>query len=229
MGADITGWVEVKAPERVGSYPPDWIGVINVSGVVGRNYSMFALLFDMRNRLNTLTPFAHRGIPDDLSQQTLDSLLEGMDDASIERAKAQVVNPSWLTWRAILSLGWDEEIEDVTRVPVDWGALGADPAYEYTEWEAHPTYKGFEIILRRKISDPTTFWETFYRVKHEGYVNDSGVRVFSSVPRGVFQLRRPTWRDQQQNGWDKLFKLMATLAEEYGDDNVRLVGWFDQL
>ena len=154
MGVDITGWVEKKGRQRLGSYPPDWIGVINVSGIVGRNYNMFALLFDVRNRNNVPTPFAHRGVPDDLSEQTRATLLEEVEDESIEHAKAQTLNASWLTWREVQSLDWDAATqEDEARVLVDWNESGADPNYEYTDWEDHPTRKGFEIVLRRRIHD----------------------------------------------------------------------------
>lgn len=230
MGVDITGWVEVTGQYRIGSRPPEWTGVISVRGIAGRNYSMFALLFDVRNYFDVATPFAHRGAPDDVSEQSYASLLQNAGADSIERAEAAVVNPSWLTWREIQSLPWDEEsheeLEDTLHLPVDWSVLGADTAYEYTAWEGLPEHEGLESILRRKIDDPQAVWETFYRVKKHEFRAESGVLISQGDPDKIFQLQRRTWRDQQGSGWQMLFKLMATLAEEYDEDHVRLVGWF---
>lgn len=192
---------------------------------------MFALLFDVRNYFNVATPFAHRSIPDDLSEKAYATLLQNVGYDSIERAEAAAVSASWLTWREIQSLPWDEEsneeLEDTPRVLVDWNTLSADAAYEYTTWEDLPEHEGLEIILRRKSADPSALWETFYRVKKREFRAESGVLIQYGNRGEIFQLRRQTWREQRHDGWKMLFKLMATLAEEYGEDGVRLVGWFD--
>jgi len=242
MGVDISGWVEVCEPPLSNQQgAPRWEGVINISEIAGRNYALFGFLFDVRNNHNVQAPFAHRGIPTDLSAQTWASLLEEFEDESIEYAKAQATKASWLTWREIQSLNWDGAMqEDEMRIPVDWEKIGADTNFEYTNWEDHPKYRWFEIVLRRRRNDPAAFWETYYRVKDQGFHPELGARLYLGPPgggalvslppqAGVFELRRPTWRDQQHNGWDRLFKQMAALAEAHGEDGVRLVAWFDQL
>jgi len=241
MGADIEGWVEVREPHHGQQGALRWRGVITVSGVTDRNYHMFALLFDIRNSANIPTPFARRGIPDDRSYETWMSLRAGIEDETVEQTLASAVKPTWLTWREIQSLPWNDEAQDTdARISVDWSKLGADPDYEYTDWEDYPIYKGFETIQRRRVREPQALWETFYRAKPPLFPRGGATAyIYPDAPGGttfmstgaaddVFQLRRPFWRDWRYNGWDMLFKLMATLADEYGEDGVRLVGWFNQ-
>lgn len=48
-----------------------WNGVISVHGMLGRNYGLFAHLFGARSHDEDYAPpFAGRGIPDDVSEET---------------------------------------------------------------------------------------------------------------------------------------------------------------
>ena len=73
-------------------------------------------------------------------------------------------------------------------------------------------------------------WESFYRVNVDAGATRYGISAFLGKQRYVFRIGLRTVRDDrfEDPGWDMLFKLMATLAEVYGEDGVRLVAWFDQ-
>lgn len=235
MGVDIFGWVEVREPYHSSHMSRlRWNGAINIRALVNRNYTMFGLLFGVRNNVfGFSTPFAHRGIPDDRSFETWAMLRYESEDESDEQILADAINASWLTWREIQSLDWDGKLQGPqSRVPVDWGALEADPNYEYTEWEDDPDDHGFQVIARRRKDDPAAMWESFYRVNVKMNTNAAwrGISAFLDKQRYVFRIGLRTVRDDRRKdpGWDVLFKLMATLAEVYGEDGVRLVAWFDQ-
>lgn len=58
----------------------------------------------------------------------------------------------------------------------------------------------------------------------EGYIDEDGY-CFAEPGPGRRHERRG---DYLNGGWATLFKLMETLAEQFGPENVRLSVWFDQ-
>lgn len=64
MGTDIIGWVEVQTPEL-----GRWFGVVYVSSLVERNYSLFGCLFGHRQQCEAEPLAPNRGIPDSMSRE----------------------------------------------------------------------------------------------------------------------------------------------------------------
>lgn len=62
MSTDILGFVEVRASEG-----EPWRATASLYDLVGQDYDLFGLLFDVRNTANFEPLFAQRGVPDDIS------------------------------------------------------------------------------------------------------------------------------------------------------------------
>ena len=104
MGTDICGWVEVPKFEI-------WRGVIQINGLLYRNYRMFEFLFGVRNHSFPNPIAERRGLPTDLSWQAK------QDTLLIEDARDQ----SWIMWEELKSIQW-EMVQDL-ELSYDWRLL----------------------------------------------------------------------------------------------------------
>jgi hypothetical protein len=163
---------------------------------------MFGSLFGVRNE-DAFTPaYPNRGLPADESDDVHGDEL---------RAGGGLVAPTWMLWSEIQAINWTEEGKKAIRYTVDWEHdEGRDPAYVYTEWSDEGERWH---IRRRRTSVPGAEWEDYYREKEKDF--------------GVYWEATRTRKSVLTAGWTLLFKIMALLAERYGDDKVRLVAWFD--
>jgi hypothetical protein len=98
MGTDIHGWVEIKTFR-----PAQWHEIMRLELLIGRNYRVFAFLFDVRNIDNhnkpIYTPIASlRGIPIDVSAIVKREATRNKD----YQARAH----SWITWAEIRRINW---------------------------------------------------------------------------------------------------------------------------
>lgn len=111
MGTDIYGWVEA-ADSR--NYPPGtWTGVIRIHGFVGRTYGMFGSLFGHRNEDGFRPIAADRGFPAGLSRE-----LREFEDVN---PNSYGVGATWLSWRDIAAIDWDEEGTIAHPIPTKQG------------------------------------------------------------------------------------------------------------
>jgi hypothetical protein len=77
-----------------------------------------------------------------------------------------------------------------------------------------------------------------YKLNHDGQWNYAGKSAGSIVGRTegdswmvgetLYRIERIKRRDMLDARWQLLFDLMQRLAQEYGDEGIRLVVWFDQ-
>lgn len=201
MGCDIHGWVEiVKYPD---SSPGWWSPVLKIDSLVGRNYSMFALLFNQRNYDNfkPLTD-GERGIPEydkwtseDDGNETLKDIKEwGVDGHS----------HTWLLYDELKHIDWDQKVTS---------------CYIH-EYDSKGEYIGGFIsssILtdeeEKKIRDGGTVTKYDNGFKNQEITYKLG----TSTP------------DKKHIGeeWQALFDIMKRLADSVGEKNVRMVVWFD--
>jgi len=74
-------------------------------------------------------------------------------------------------------------------------------------------------------------WLTWKEIKEYDWYNNKYYehRVIEFTKDGIKKVK-PEWKSMKEaisSGWQLLFDLMERLAKEYGDENVRLVIWFD--
>lgn len=194
MGIDLSGWVEVRQPYQGITPPPPekWQGVIKADNVADRSYDMFGCLFGVGNYANFIPVVELRGLPDTISDEAGDDFL-----------RWETFAQSWITWREIKEIDWDQDAVD-----------GKPHRYERAE-------DGKLVIRDKSVPNPVD--------KAAGH---SGDVEGDTWERGgfVYKVERISRREvlDSRPDWQLLFDLMARLAAEYGDDGVRLVVWFDQ-
>jgi len=186
MRCDIHGWVEVKEVDI-------WRAVINIRGIIWRNYDMFGCLFGVRNYAGFRPIAPNRGIPEDASYRTKDDYDKwGLDAHSA----------TWITWKEIKEIDWEEEAENEdARIHV----------YKVNEDGS------MEFLLKFSWSSELTDEE--YNILHKKKELRKGDKLYR-----IEKIKR---KDALSRDWEILFELMEVLAKHYGDENVRLVVWFD--
>lgn len=97
MATDIHGWVEMRIP----FYNKEWWRVIDIEGILGRHYNMFALLFGQRNAANWQPVAEGRGLPTDVSQEV---------KKDYGRFGAEAQSASMLTWQEIEQIDWEKTL-----------------------------------------------------------------------------------------------------------------------
>lgn len=199
MGTDIHGWVEVYSPDI-----EMWSAVVDLGSIIGdRNYELFSWLFGVRRRPDIrmrweFEPVAGgRGLPADAS-----SGARAGYEADIAACPNEYYGCTWITWNEILSIDWDEPIEDRVMEsrrddPRDWGARS---------WKS------------QFLKQPPASWSGAAEGLQPGKEWEAGDRVYR-----VFATRRKDVLDE----WELIFRLTEVLASKYGGDGVRLVVWFD--
>ncbi|WP_237554854.1 MULTISPECIES: hypothetical protein [unclassified Streptomyces] len=119
---------------------------------------------------------------------------------------------TWITWAEVKRVDWDEPAETIDRRVHRYQRTADGLRYVgKAVWDAgHAEALG----TPDSISDPVEGWP-------EGTEWTVGDTVFRAQ-----KIRR---RDAVQPGgeWQPVWTAMETLASLHGDDNVRLVVWFD--
>ncbi|MFF4318605.1 hypothetical protein [Streptomyces sp. NPDC001568] len=103
MGIDLNGFVECRWDRRLDEDDRTWHGAINHAHLYdGRSYLAFGSLFGVRDT-DTFRPLAdHRGLPADVSPETLADMQPWGRDAP---------EASWITWAELPATDWDEVAE----------------------------------------------------------------------------------------------------------------------
>lgn len=161
-----------------------------------------------------------RGLPNDLSP-TIKSEVAGItsdEGWSISAAEAQALllgaglhNPTWISWKEIQAINLDEEAaEPDARLTRYKRAENGDLIYDGKSlWDkAFGQAAGIDV---QTVLQDTPRWQ-------EGQTWETA--------EYVFRAERLTRRDALGSNWRLLFRLMESLGERYGDENVRLVAWF---
>ncbi len=211
VGTNIQGYVECRtqAPGP-GMGEPAWHSAIELSmlGVI-RDYDAFACLFGVRDPAGHWRPVAaDRGLPADVSDAARTGHAAWGDAA---------FGATWLGWNEILAIDWDEpalpratHIARYRRLPA--GALDLVHREDWSRGFARAS--GIDTLT----VDPARIAELWA----EGTEWHAGTTVF--------RAERARRRDAvgADGPWRPVWTVMRTLAGVHGDDNVRLVAWFDE-
>jgi hypothetical protein len=178
-----------------------WYEIIRVGLLLNRSYDIFGCLFGVRNYANFAPIAAHRGIPVDASEVVKQEAGNEYDHSH-----------SWITWAEIKQIDWEEPAE-----------LPDSRIHRYGRDEQG------NLVLESKAS-----WDRDFAAQ-VGYSIAEGVSGTRTWPEGqeweingkIYRSERMKRGDVLGSDWRTLFKMMEALAEQYGDDHVRLIVWFD--
>ena len=203
MGCDIHGYVEiVKYPN---SSPDWWTSVIEIDSLVGRNYGMFGLFFNQRNNDNFKpTQEFPKGLPDYGKFQD-----ESTTWKESERWGVDAHSHTWISYKDLMEkTDWNQEVTSnyiCFYEPQADGTLlyrgGFMGSSELTEEEHMRIREGEEIKKIRQFGDDKKEY--------------------------LYKLGNSKAKDSISSDWQTLLDMMATLAKQVGNENVRLVVWFD--
>lgn len=180
-----------------------WRQVANVGGYVGRSYDTFGALFGVRNssRFNPL--FDNRGFPEDRSIGLKKEIEDWGGEDNI--GAIEFHSPSHFTVSELGDVDWDVEAD------------GRDSRYTVLDEDKEPT--GTKFGWSRG-------WDEVIQGESERLADGEAVEH----PDGGMYLKRlkMTRRRALSGAWEWfLFDLLGTHADKYGDENVRVVVWFD--
>ncbi|MGW1493962.1 hypothetical protein [Streptomyces sp. NPDC002402] len=208
MGTDISGFVECGARAGdEGERDLVWRAVVDLCVLNDtRNYDAFGCLFGVRNFANFRPLAAERGRPLDASDKVRDELdrLAPWSD--------QAYGTTWITWAELKAVDWDEPAERPdSRI------------HQYRQSPDGLRFAGKSgwcpefaraVGLRKQLSGSRPTWP-----------DGTEWQIGDTLYRSETLRRRDAVREDGE--WQPVWSAMATLAMEHGDDNVRLVVWFD--
>jgi hypothetical protein len=205
VGTDIYGFIEVRDWPHAGD-EVRWKPAVDLALLYGgRDYDSFACLFGVRNYAGFRPVAAGRGLPADAAEQTRRYFGE-FDDYGLW--------PTWIGWDEIRRIDWDEPAEqtDSRLHRYERGSGGQWTLHSKSAWSR----EAFEV---RGVPVPPP--GTAPEIHPEGSVWTKGDVQFRAV--------RLTRRDvvPEHGGWGPVWEVMAILARLHGDENCRLVVWFD--
>jgi hypothetical protein len=209
VGVDIDGFIEVRPWASWPDLPNEleWEATVRLDCLyVTPDYDAFGCLFGVMNYAGFRPVAADRGLPSDASEQTRrtfhDPHREGL----------------WPTW-----IGWDEIQQ------VDWSEPAEHADARLHRYERNDTG---QWVLRSKASWSREALEAQgVPVPPPGTAPnvwpDGSVWTKGDVQ---FRAERLTRRDAipDEGSWRPVWEVMAVLARLHGDENCRLVVWFNR-
>lgn len=204
MGTDIGGFVEYRAPR--GDRKPVWHSAHGLSSLNDvRNYDAFGCLFGVRNYANFRPLAAGRGLPADASATVSDRFAQLAEWYGGDG----VHSTTWITWAEVKAIDWDEPAEK--------------PDSRLHQYRRTPSGLG----MTGKSSWSRAFAEAvgLERGEDREWPEGSEWLVGDTLYRSVTIRRRDAVAETGE--WRPVWEAMRELAEQHGDDNVRLVVWFD--
>ena len=211
MGCDIHGYIEYKQFERT-----MWWGVVEIDILAGRNYDMFGSLFGVRNYANFKPMFADRGCPKDVSMNVEELKKKWGRDA---HSWSYVTATDILDFELSLSdiSGADERIHEL-RITKDNDLIEHSKSGYSSQLEKWGVYEVMGVSDNGSSMGASIFGanDDIANAPDAVTIDDN---VFARVPI--------TRREVYDSDWKFIFRLMKTFAKEFGNDNVRLIVWFD--
>lgn len=210
VGTDISGFVECRAWHRHDDRDDEggagWRAAVDLFFLnITRNYDAFGCLFGVRNYANFRPVAAGRGVPADASDVVrveLDRLAQWPD---------QCFRTTWATWAEVKAVDWSEHAEEADS-----------RLHEFRQTDDGLKFVGkssWSPRLARAGAAPPSAGEVWTWPEGSEWVVDDS----------VYRAVRLSRRDAIPTGgeWGPVWTVMAALAELHGDDNVRLVVWFE--
>ncbi|MFG2913712.1 hypothetical protein ACGF0D_12575 [Kitasatospora sp. NPDC048298] len=211
MGTTVHGFVECRTwGAGLGVEETAWYPAIELSMLgMTRDYAAFACLFGVRDLSGHWRPVAAgRGLPVDVSE-----------NARAEHASwgEAAFGATWLGWNEILAVDWDEPaLPRATRITryrrLPEGTLELVHTEDWSR--AFARASGVNTLT----VDPGRIGELWA----EGTEWDTGALLF--------RAERHRRRDAvpADGSWQPVWTVMRTLADVHGEQNVRLVVWFEE-
>jgi hypothetical protein len=204
MGTDISGFLEYRVPQ--GDQEPGWYCAHDLTSLNDvRNYDAFGCLFGVRNYANFRPLAAGRGFPTDAS-------------ATVSARFAQLTEwygedgfhgTTWITWAEVKAVDWDEPAEKPDS-----------RLHQYRQ-----TSSGLRMTGKASWSGAFAQAVGLKAGEVREYPEGSEWLVGETLYKSVTICRRDAVTETGE--WRPVWKAMEELAEQHGDDNVRLVVWFD--
>ncbi|MFE7512265.1 hypothetical protein ACFU8I_13775 [Streptomyces sp. NPDC057540] len=204
MGTDIGGFIEYRMPRD--DQQPAWYGAHDLSSLDDvRNYDAFGCLFGVRNFANFRPLAAGRGFPADASatvRARFAQLSEWYGEDGLH-------GTTWITWAEVKAVDWDEPAEKPDS-----------RLHQYRQTQGG-------LRMTGKASWSPAFAEAVGLEPGEvrEWPDGSEWLVGDTLYRSVTLRRRDAV--SESGAWQPVWEAMQELAEQHGDDNVRLVVWFE--
>ncbi|MEU8763559.1 hypothetical protein [Streptomyces sp. NPDC048659] len=204
MGTDISGFIEYRTSE--GGKEAAWYVAHDLDSLNDtRNYDAFGCLFGVRNYANFRPLAAHRGLPGDVS-------------AALGARFAQLAEwyggdgfhgHTWITWGEVKAVDWEERAEKPDK-----------RLHQY-----HETPQGRRMMGKSGWSPAFAKAVGLTKGEEREWPEGSEWLVGDVLYRSVVLRRKDAVTATGE--WQPVWRAMGDLAERHGDDNVRLVVWFD--
>lgn len=205
MGTDISGFIEYRVPQD--DQEPTWYSAHDLDSLNDlRNYDAFGCLFGVRNYANFRPVAAGRGFPADASATVsarFVQLTEWYGEDGFH-------GTTWLTWAEVKAVDWDEPAEKPDR-----------RLHQYRQTPSGLRMTGKASWSGAAFAEAAGLEAGEVREWPEG----SEWLVGDTLYRSVTICRRDAVTETGE--WQPVWEAMKELAELHGDDNVRLVVWFD--
>ena len=174
-----------------------WNHCIDISLLIDRNYDAFGCLFGVQNYARFAPLAAERGLPLDCSDQVRHDT---------EEIGEYAFGHTWVGWSELHQLD-PLEVALAPDERVHQYRFGAEGELVY---EGKATWsRDLAALLTRR---------TDCEAPSDGQQWQVGDRVY--------RAERLTRGEVLGEDWHTLFELMATLANRYGPEHIRLVAWF---
>ena len=170
---------------------------------VGRSYDTFGMLWGVRNNAAFKPAFPKRGFPNEKSRGLSDKIESWGGEENV--GAIEFHSPSYATVEELWGLDWDERAE------------GRDTRYSVLDENKEPT--GTKFGWAAGWSD----------IINE---NEEALRRGEAIPHNnaskYIKRMKLTRRRALSGAWEWfIFDLLDSYAERYGEENTRLVVWFD--
>ncbi|MFE9181405.1 hypothetical protein ACFYN5_34750 [Streptomyces sp. NPDC007126] len=204
MGTAISGFIEYRASQE-DQEPMGYSAGSLASLNDVRNYYAFGCLFGVRNYAHFRPLAAGRGIPAD-ALATLSARFAQLTEWYGEDGFHDM---TWITWAEVQAVDWDEPAEK--------------PDSRLHQYRRAPD----GLRMTGKSSWSPAFAEAVGLEAGEAREWPAGSEwlVGDTLYRAVTIRRKDAVT--QTGEWQPVWKVMKELAAQHGDDNVRLVVWFD--
>ncbi|MGW0784320.1 hypothetical protein [Streptomyces sp. NPDC002913] len=204
MGTDISGFVEYRAPQ--GDEEQTWHTAHDLDSLYeGRDYDAFGCLFGVRNYANFRPVAADRGLPTDASTTVsarFAQLTEWYGEDGLH-------STTWITWAEVRTVDWDEP-----------GEKPDSRLHQYRQ-----TSNGLRMTGKSSWSAAFAEAVGLARGEEREWPEGSEWLIGDTLYRSVTIRRRDAVTETGE--WQPVWAAMKTLGALHGDDNVRLVVWFD--
>lgn len=200
MGMDIEGWIEyAQKSNRGGMY---WSGAFKLGSIPNRVYDMFGSLFGVSNYAHFKPIAPDRGLPTDASGSVKYEWSHWKTNkVDLDDEYQEMFHPTWISWQEMKNIDWEEEAEEIDERSFFVYKRGTDG----------------ELINESCVDNGKVPYEIQKMLRTHGICEQG---------EWVYKGRKVKRKEPVSMEWRLLFDIMSRIADQYGEENVRLVVWF---